>query len=191
VRRMLRQGGRLALGVAALALAAASFACGGGGGGGGGPTNPPPPPPISFTPGGAAGANSLALAQGAGTNSTTLVLELRASQVEGLYGVAFDLAYPGATLTYTRASEGSFLASAGAPTSFQVAQPTPGSLVVGLSRLGQQAGVSGSGVLLSLEFAAGANGSGALTFSRNLAYAADGTPQAGVAWTAGTVQVNR
>jgi hypothetical protein len=145
---------------------------------------------VSFTPSGGTGANSLALAQGAATSASTLFLELRANQVNDLFGVAFDLSYPRGTVTFTRATEGTFLSGAGG-TSLQVAEPSPGNLVVGHSRLGQQAGAAGSGVLVTFEFAVGSNGSGNIAFSRNAAFAADGSPQTGIAWGAGSVQVSR
>lgn len=176
--------------VALLAAALAALACGGGGGGGG-PTQPPlPSPGITFTPSsGGGGANSLGLAQGAGTTANTLVLELRANQVTDLYGVAFDLAYPEGLLTFSRFTEGPFLASAGDDTTVQVSGQT-GSLVVGLSQLGMTAGVDGSGLLLTFEFTANGAGNGSFTFSDNQAFFPSGAPQA-VAWQAGTVVVTR
>jgi len=107
-----------------------------------------------------------------------------------LFGVAFDLSYPTGQLTFAAADEGPFLAQ-GADVVSQVVEISPGRLVVGLSRLGQVPGVDGTGVLLILDFAVGANGSGDLTFSDNQAFDADGSVASGISWSGGTVRINR
>ena len=173
-------------------LIVALAACGGGGGGGGGPTAPPPPPPppppgIVFTAQGTATANSISLASGAGTTANTLILEVRATQVTDLYGVAFDLAYPNTALQFVRATPGQLLANG----SVQAVPSTPGTLVVGGTHLGNVAGANGSGVVMTLEFSALAAGSGNLAFSRNTAFDSDGDSMAGVGWVAGSVTVTR
>jgi len=168
-------------------------ACGGGGGGGG-PTEPTPPPPaagIVFTAQGSAGNNTVSLASGAGTTDTTLVLELRATQVTDLYGVAFDLAYPSAQLQFTRVIPGPLLASGAVQGSAQAVPSPAGTLVVGGTHLGSVPGATGSGVVLTLEFTSGAVGQGSFAFSRNSALDSDGDTITGVAWLAGSVQVNR
>ncbi len=185
---MSRGSRRLAVWLGGLAIVALA-ACGGGGGGGGGPTEPPPPPPpgIVFTAQGAATANSISLASGSGTTANTLILEVRATQVTDLYGVAFDLAYPNAALQFVRATPGPLLANG----SVQAVPSTPGTLVVGGTHLGNVAGANGSGVVMTLEFSALAAGSGNLAFSRNSAFDSDGDPMAGVGWVAGSVTVTR
>jgi Cohesin domain len=174
-----------------LALVAVAVACGGGGGGGGGPTEPTPPPPpppgILFTAQGTPGANTLFLASGAATTATTLVLELRASQVTDLYGVAFDLTYPNTQLQFVRVTPGPLLANGAA----QAAAAGTGTLIVGGTRLGNVAGATGSGVVLTLEFSAVAAGTGSFAYARNSALDSDGDTVSGVAWLAGSVQVNR
>src|SRR4029079_8984129 len=98
----------------ALALLLPSLAVACGGGGGGSPTEPPPTPTpmasvtptptptptpgtgITFTA--ASTGPGIVLAQGAGTSSSSLTVDVRAEQVTGLYGVAFDLDYPPAPL---------------------------------------------------------------------------------------------
>lgn len=171
----------------------AVLACGGGGGGGGGggptePTPPPPPPPgFVFTAQGTPGANTLFLASGAATTATTLVLELRASQVTDLYGVAFDLTYPNTQLQFVRVTPGPLLANGAA----QAAASGTSTLIVGGTRLGNVSGATGSGVILTLEFTALAAGSGSFSYARNSALDSDGDTVSGVAWLAGSVQVNR
>ena len=180
---------RLVLALVLTALLAA--ACGGGGGGGGGPTEPPPPQTgITFTASGATGGNTVTLASGAGTNSNTLVLEVRANQVTGLFGLAFDLSYPSTVLTFTQGTEGTVLSS-GAPTSFQVREVSPGNLVVGLTRLGPVAGLDANGVLMTLTFTSTAAGSGSFAFGRNEGIGADGLGLIALAWGGGSVQVTR
>jgi hypothetical protein len=173
--------------VARLALfgAVLAVACGGGGGGGGGgPTQPTPG--ISYAP--SNGSANLALVEAAGSGATTLRLDLRAQQVTGLYGVAFDLVYPSDLFTFGSVTEGSFLA--GATTSLQVEETGAGRLVVGLSRLGAVGGVSGNGTLLTVELRSrGSAGTGALAFEKNSAFDGAGKAIAGVSWSGGSATV--
>lgn len=170
-------------------------ACGGGGGGGG-PTEPTPTPTptptpqpsITFTPQGTAGANTLFLTSGAASTASTLFLEVRASQVTDLYGVAFDLAYPSALLRFERATAGPLLGNNG---SAQAATAAAGTLVVGGSHLGSVPGATGSGLVLTLEFSAVAAGNGTFAYSRNSAFNSTGDTITGIAWLAGSVNVTR
>ena len=163
--------------------------CGGGGGGGGStPTQPQPPQSsLVFTPGASSGSG-IALASGTGSGPTTLVLEVRANSVQNLYGVAFDLSFPASLLRLDASTRGSFLGDE-SNTTLALVQPTPGNLVIGLSRLGTLPGVSGSGTLLTLRFTALASGSGSFAFARNSAVDAAGSPLSGLAWSGGSVQV--
>ena len=182
--------GRGALGLVLVAALATLPGCGGGGGGGS-PIEPPPPtatppPGISVaitTPSGAA----ITLARAPRSTASLLVLEVRAVGVTGLYGAAFDLRYPDALLDYQARAAGSFL---GEGASIQVFESAPGNLVVGASRLGNVPGVDGSGVLLEIELARQAAGTGNLSFTGNAAFAADGTLLA-VGWGSGTVTVSQ
>lgn len=173
----------------AILLILALAGCGGGGGGGGGsPTEPPPPQPgVTFTSQGGSASNSIVLASGPGTNANSLALEVRAQNVDDLYGLAFDLRFPAAVLQYVRVTPGPLLEGG----SVQAAVSGSGTLVVGASRLGEVPGIDGSGVLLTLEFNAIAAGEGALSFARNSAFDSDGRPITGVTWGAGSVRVIR
>lgn len=176
--------GRSSLGVAAAALILVGLGCGGGGGGG--PTGPPPAPPgINFTPAGAPSAESVYLAEGSQTSASKLYLEVRANQVDDLYGVAFDLIYPSNLLSYLRVTEGSFL---GSSTSLEVVEKGAGLLIVGHTRLGNQSGADGSGVLMTLEFLPVGNGSGSFDFDNEQAFRTNSFPQT-VQFIAGTVSV--
>jgi hypothetical protein len=183
-RRLLGLPALAALAAAALAVAA----CGGGGGGGGGPTGPPPPTSsIAFT---AAGGGNVLLASGAGTQGTTLALDVRSAGIQDLYGVAFHLTYPVAVMHYVSATQGTLLNAGGAlPTSFQIVESPPGNLVIGLSRLGQVAGTATAGTLMTLQFTGVASGSGGLAFASNQANNSTGSVISGLTWAAGTVQV--
>lgn len=171
--------------VATAVLIVAGLACGGGGGGGG-PTGPPPVPPgINFTPTSAASSESVYLAEGGQTSASKLFLEVRANEVEDLYGVAFDLAYPANLLTYLRVTEGGFL---GSNTSLEVVEKGSGLLIVGHTRLGNQSGRDGSGLLMTLEFLPVGNGSGSFDFQNAQAFRTNSFPQT-VEFIAGTVSV--
>lgn len=171
---------------AALALALA--ACGGGGGGGG-PTTPPPPPPpvagITFTPAGSAASPGIALVASPASTAARLVLEVRATGISNLYGVAFDLQYPGTVLAFASAGNAGSILSAG---TFQVSH-TATDVVVGETLLGGVHGVSGNGLLATIELTSSASGNGTFTFTRNTVFDAAGKPIAGVTWTAGSVTV--
>jgi hypothetical protein len=180
---------------AALALLLVLAACGGGGGGGG-PTapppptpTPPPPPGVTLTAGSATGP-AIVLAQSARSTATLLVLEVRASGVTGLYGVAFDLQFPAALFDYGAFTAGTFLAAGGATVSAQVTESAAGNLVVGLTRLGNVGGVDGSGLLLELELPVEAGGTGNVAYARNTALRADGSPLS-LTWAGGSVTVVR
>ncbi|MCB1036380.1 MAG: hypothetical protein KDD47_21320 [Acidobacteria bacterium] len=189
-----------ARGVSGLSLAAlllgvglGSFACGGGGGGGGSPAPPPPPTTpvagITFTAASAPTQESLTLVR-VGVSTTTLTLELRANNVEDLYGLAFDLSYPSALLRLDSATEGTWLsADGGVATSFLSNDSTAGTLVVGLTRLGSVAGRTGSGTLLTLQFTAVGTGNGSLTFANNDYFDPNGVSVSGITWAGGSVQV--
>ncbi len=173
-----------------LCLAPIVAACGGGGSGGSGPTAPPPPQMgITFTPSGSGSGISLATASGSQGN--TLVLAVNSSGLTGLYGVGFHLTYPSAVLHFAGGVEGTLLNAGGSvPTNFQVVESPPGTLIVGLSRLGTVGGTSAAGTLLTLQFTAVASGSGTLAFAHDEAADANGNPIAPVSWNGGTVQVN-
>ncbi len=181
---------QICLAVGVLGLVLSALACGGGsnngGGGGGGGTGTTP---LVFTSTGASGANTVTLAQGAGTTNTTLVVDVRANNIGGFYGTAFDLSFPSNLLQLTGSTEGTFVNAGGIETSFRAVQTQPGLLVVGLTRLGSVEGASGSGTLAQLTFATQGNGLGSFSFRNNLVYGSDGRPILAVAWGAATVQV--
>lgn len=174
----------------AVLLSGLTLACGGGGGGGSGPTAPPPPAPIVFSPSSGSATNSVSIVQGPGTAGSTLELEIRANSVQDLYGVAFDLEYPANLLRPGGASTTGFLNQGGAQVSFVSGLERDGLMVVGYTRLGPVAGVSGSGFLARIRFTAIATGSGTIRFARTSAFNSRGTAITDFTWSGGTVQVN-
>jgi len=94
-------------------------------------------------------------------------LTVRISAAENVGHVPFHLAYDPAVLHFEGAREGDFLRADGGQTVF-LASPASGGneVVVGLSRLGRQDGVAGSGDLCTLEFTAVGPGAAGLAFAR-------------------------
>lgn len=164
-------------------------------GGGGGPTSPPPPtvPPsgISFSPDSSAGPNSIYLSSGGGSGST-FILDVDTQSVTDLYGVSFLLTYPDNLISFRKNSEleGTFLSESGSvDTDLQVSQRQPGEITVGISRLGEVPGATGSGNLLSLEFGRKAAGSGSIQMTDHDALDSFGEVQIDVTWIGGSVTV--
>ena len=120
------------------------------------------------------------------SESVQLITELAPGILATWNGAAFDLQYPGMLLDYQARVPGPFL---GANASVQVFESAPGTLVVGVSRLGNVPGVDGSGVLVELELTPLAPGSGPLAFARNAALGADGV-EIQMGWGSGTVSVS-
>lgn len=177
--------GRGVLAAAALVALAALPACGGGGRG---PTEPvPPTASLTFTPGGSSGGSVVALSRTGATGGRDLDLAVEARQVTALYGVAFDLGYPASVLSYQGATPGDFLAQGGFQVSLQVAEES-GNLIVGVTRLGDVPGATGTGTLVTLRFRSIGSGTGSLSFSRTEAVDADGRPMSGVTFVGGSVQ---
>ena len=181
---------RTAFLAAALAAVLTAAGCGGGGGGGGGGGTPPtqPQPGITFN-GSTVTAPAVRLARGAGSSGSVLEVEVRADQLPGIYGLAFDLTFPSNLLRFDAFAEGSFLSGGGTQTSLQVAEAGAGRLVVGHTRLGDAAATSGSGLLMTLRFVAVGSGSGSFSFTANELFDAGGNPVGGTAWGGATVQV--
>ncbi|UCF68803.1 MAG: hypothetical protein JSV80_05810 [Acidobacteriota bacterium] len=86
---------------------------------------------------------------------------------QSVASVPFHLSYDRQRLVLLAAEEGSFLAADGHATAFLAApRESADTIVVGLSRLGDRAGVSGFGELCRLQFRAVAPGTASLAFER-------------------------
>ncbi len=92
-----------------------------------------------------------------------LVVEVRVMQATDLASAPFHIVYDPTVLAYQGGAEGPLLASDGSGTAF-LAAPSGDRVVVGLSRLGQRAGVAGSGLLCTLRFTATSPGKSPLRF---------------------------
>lgn len=81
---------------------------------------------------------------------------LEVHDAQQLYGVAMTLRHDPAQLSYLRHVAGDLLSREGAPTVMEVAplEKAPGELLVGVSRVGEVGGISGSGTLITLVFQA-------------------------------------
>jgi general secretion pathway protein D len=92
-------------------------------------------------------------------------LRIQADQARDLYSAPFYLQYDPQTLEFINLAEGKFLNQDGKPTAFIYSvQPDTGLIIVGLSRLGEIAGVSGSGILALATFRAKNPGQATIAF---------------------------
>lgn len=173
-------------GFAAIALAiTAVTACSGS------PTSPPPPPPASVSFTAAANpppANSVTL-QLVTATSTTLTLNLVATDLNNLASVFFDVVFAPEVIDFQSASEGPFLATSGGSTNFQTALDMTsgtnrGRLIVSGSVLGGRA-ASGTGTLATLSFTRVAAGTTGMSFEASGAIQPDGTSVPGITFAGG------
>ena len=166
------------------------LACGGGGGGGGGAPAPPTNPtgPTSVALDSTAPPSGIFLQRGTGSAGTRLEVEVRAEEVSGVFGLAFDLVFPAQLLNFQGFGEGDFLGADGAQTSLQVSDTGSGRLIVGATRLGRVGAMTGSGSIVTFVFQATAVGNGALSFQSNEAIGGVGE-EVTLTWTGGTVRV--
>lgn len=173
--------------VLALAVALVS-ACGGSdGGGNGGPTQPQPG--ISFSEDGSPAANTVFLTDAFSASAGTLILEVRANQMDHVRGFAFDIEYPSNLLTFQEAAKGDFLGPGGV-VELLANEREPGTIVIGITRFGDnRTVVSGSGLVMTLTFNAVTSGSGAIGFESEQAFREFSTLTA-ADWLGGTVTVN-
>ncbi len=125
--------------------------------GGSSPTAPrppvePPPPTVTFVSDNTdATTNSIVLVMTTtGTDSFTLTLT--ANSVTDLFGYALDIVFDPTAITLSSSQFGAFLNADGITVTSQMTQTTPGTLIIGQSRVGAVAGATGSGALLTLDF---------------------------------------
>ncbi len=195
----------LALGLGLTLAALGSVACGGGGGGGptqppGPPPPPPPPPPpetgVFFEPDGApADATIYLAAEDVTPLAGPFLLRVEVEEIEDLYGLSFDLRFPSDLVRWEEGGtvEGDFLSESGdVETSLLVDRDTAGNLIVGLTRLGDVGGASGSGTLVTLEFAVrNVEDRGRFRFRAEDAYNPDGSKKPETAWLEAAIEIRR
>lgn len=92
-------------------------------------------------------------------------LAIEADQVSELFSAPFYLLYDPELLEFIGLAEGKFLKRDGSPTIFiYTVEPDKGQVVVGLSRLGEVEGISGSGTLALATFKAKNPGTASVAF---------------------------
>ena len=120
------------------------------------------------------------------------VLDVVATGLSDVYGVAFDLQFPGTLMNFRprQTEQGEFLPGEDDERTRLIVEERPaGNLVIGYSRIGQVAGADGSGLLFSLEFALVASGSGSFTLESTNVVDPFGETQEGVSWVGGSIDV--
>ena len=152
------------------------------------PSTSSPPPP----------ANSLTLRQSS-SSANSVTIDVVATQVNDFYGAGFDVVWDPSILTWTSASEGSFLNMDGTSTTFAAmladVLPGPGEdfqqgrLNVGLSRVGLVPGNTGSGTVAVLTFQSVASGSTSVGFEAFFNSTSSGGDVSGLQWIGGTASV--
>lgn len=181
---------------AAVALVLLLVGCGGGGGGGGTPPPPPPVQPIvaSFTPSAAPPAPAITLSGPSTGQQGSITLDVNAQSLPAnTYGVLFDLDFNPALVTFAGHQAGTFF-EAGGVTAYQAAtDPTnSGKLVVSVTLLGANSGVSGSGRIVSLRFnLQNTTGTTNVDFSAQSVGNASGGTVSGVGWAGGRIVLSR
>ena len=90
----------------------------------------------------------------------------------------FHLQFDPEILQYEGASEGNFMSLGGAKTTFlhSVSSSNPGEVFVGISRMGQEEGATGSGILGKFNFRALAPGSSPIRFAEQTVLGPKNTP---------------
>ena len=127
---------------------------------------------------------------GSGGSASVFVLAVETQSVTDLYGVSFVLEYPTDLLSFRKgsANEGAFL-NGSFDTELLVRQRSSGELTVGISRIGEEPGATGSGLLLTLEFDTRNSGTGTLTLSEEAAVDSFGQQQVDVTFIGGSIQI--
>ena len=157
------------------------------------PTEPPPPPAddpeITFTPAnGNPGSNTVSLQLNA-TNANRLDLDIRLTSVDNVSSMACDLTFNPSVLSYVTFTDGTFFSSDGEPVSILVDENPAGRLIIGVARLGDVGGVSGTGVALTLTFNGAGNGNSTLGFENSSLLDPDLNAVDGVQWFGGSASV--
>jgi len=138
---------------------------------------------------------SLATAMAPGSTSGALVtVAINVANTNDVYGAALVVTFDPSRASYVDYTPGTILGT-GSQTSYQVAAPVAGEVVVSATRLGNVAGVDVTGVrtLINLTFRVTAAGSSSLDFDipSSALYDAQAPPQPiQVTFSGGTLQAN-
>ena len=155
---------RLGLPGLLIALLLAATACGGGGGPGGGVVTPSLA--ASFTPAQASpGTDTVSTDEGSKTGDLVTV-EVQVTNINGIYGAAFDVAYNPSVATFQNWSAGSLLEQGGHTPTYQINANQSGLLVVVATRQGnvQGANAVGTVTLIRLTFRVTQTGTSPVSF---------------------------
>lgn len=182
--------------IAVVVMLIAAAGCGGGSNGdtspvpGGGSSNLV----ASFTPDQPSpGADTVTMQAGSSTNDIAAV-RVAVTDVNGIFGAAFDLTYDASRAAFVNWAPGTLLEQGGHTPTYQVDARTPGRLVVGASRQGSVPAVDANGTvaLIELLFRSTQAGSSQLAFQS--ADLLDGQlqpqPIPGIQWYGGTLVAN-
>ncbi len=169
----MRARGRFLVAATASLLLVSLAACGGS------PSTPTPPPTpqpgITYqSSANPAPANSIVL-ETRSSDTQQITLALKANAVTDLYGVALDIRFNTAIVSFDSFSVGDFLGSEETSMSTQVVENPAGTLVIGQSKFGAVSGSAGTGDMLVLTFRAVAAGSSAMTIANQGAYDPSGS----------------
>jgi len=164
----MRRLSRLLVVAAAVSMLVVLSACGGS------PSTPAPPPPPSpgitySSSANPAPANSVVL-ETRSSDPQQITLALKANIVADLYGVAVDIRFNTAVVSFDSFSIRDFLGTEGSSMNTQVVENPDGTLVIGQSKFGPVSGATGTGDMLVLTFKAVAAGTSAVTIANPGAY---------------------
>ncbi|HEX5043031.1 MAG TPA: hypothetical protein VFV75_08995 [Candidatus Polarisedimenticolaceae bacterium] len=171
------------------AILLVSSGCGGGDGGGGAAAAPC----LSFVGLQAPAAGRVVARLAAGGSCAARAVELVVTDVSDVFGAQFVLTFDATKVSYAGASsQGSFLTSGGAQVSVQEGGGG-GSVSVGISRIGVSTGVNvtGSQVLIRLNFAPVAAGASTLSLGSAILFGSQTPPQPkpGLTWSGGSFTI--
>ncbi len=155
-----------------------------------------PPAGIEFESSTTPGLDTIYLrSDGADSAGGLLRLEVWANEVTDLYGLGFVLQFPQSLLRFPKSREavfieGPFLSEDGAEDTKLLVRQVGKEITVGHSRLGENGGASGSGLLMTLEFRGrGVAGKKLFRLRRRRAFDSAGAIVENYSWLAGKVTV--
>ena len=174
-----------------LLLATLALAPGCGGGDGGTVT---PSICLSFTGAQAPAAGRVVSRQGTGGGCSARFVDVVVTDVNDVFSGSFTVNFDPARVAFGSASAtGTFLAAGGTQVEVVQTNPQPGSVTVGISRIGSTTGVdvAGSQVMIHLSFAPVSAGTATLTLTSAQLFGNETPPQpkSGLTWSGGTFTV--
>lgn len=155
-----------------------------------------PSPGIEFLSSGVPGLDTIYL-RGIGSDDPERLLrmEVWANEVSDLYGLAFALQFSEKLFKFPKGRgtvfvEGPFLAADTGEESVLAVRQSGDEIIIGYTRVGQVEGVSGSGLLMTLEFRGlGVAGKKRFRFRRAAVYDSSGAVAENYSWLSGKATV--